>query len=72
MNTKSIEHLWLEFDDTQKVGSWSLPDPNDPDPVKAKKFIRMSEDIGWHICYAVACGAKKVTLHFEEMPDATR
>lgn len=70
MNTKSIEHLWLEFDDVQKVGSWSLPDPNGPLP-EAQRFIRVSEDIGWTICYALVSGAKKVTFHFEEMPDAT-
>jgi hypothetical protein len=62
--TNQVKKMWISFDDgILKVGSWNLPDPN-TDPAE---FNRISADIGWHICYSIASGAKKCEFKSGDM-----
>jgi hypothetical protein len=68
--TKPIKNLYLSFNDGKFLnGSWNLPDPNDPDPASIREFNRISCDIGWHICYSIAGGARKCEFKTGPMPE---
>ena len=58
---KEVRNVRIKWPEGGSIGSWTIPNP-DTDPA----FIEVAADIGWHICYSICTGSRRVEFLVEE------